>query len=368
MKLLLFPVACAFVFTFSLSKPADAASFNCSAAKSEFRKIICADPKLSTLDEQVDKAYRDALAAIPEHGKNDLNTGHYEWMEYVRKMCVPSPGKDRPAAKQGCLDTYQAQLDSLKSPEIVTVGTLTFRRFYRYATIPTDWSERRFGTVTVSYLQIINPTDVGQRVFNKYLFTLQNDFYYKQIQSRSEDDSYEQQIDHVNAGEISFYVETWMYGHGAPHGYAGINFYTWNRAGVRPLSFHDVFKRDVEAEYHLKDIVGGRVDDAFSGDDPEVSAANRKKWLLSEKGQEAEAEAHDTSNWAIFDDGLLLTYQHGGILSESKGYYPCYFLSWDDLKGLVDLKSIERLTAAPTAYGPKAFTSSSSCRANARPE
>lgn len=47
---------------FCIGGLAQAASFDCAVARSAKEKMICADPQLSALDEQLDASYKDALA------------------------------------------------------------------------------------------------------------------------------------------------------------------------------------------------------------------------------------------------------------------------------------------------------------------
>jgi uncharacterized protein len=87
-----------------------AASFNCAKAGTAVERMICANPKLSSMDEKLNKAYRDALATGP---KPELLTSYQrDWLKDVRNKC-----KDVPCLEQ----VYQSRLDDFYSPGKPTV-------------------------------------------------------------------------------------------------------------------------------------------------------------------------------------------------------------------------------------------------------
>ena len=65
--------------------PAAAASFDCSMAGSAVEHMVCDDPELSRLDEELADAYRQALSAAPE--PDDLRAQQTEWLRKHRDAC-----------------------------------------------------------------------------------------------------------------------------------------------------------------------------------------------------------------------------------------------------------------------------------------
>jgi uncharacterized protein YecT (DUF1311 family) len=65
-----------------------AASFDCGKASSEVEKIICGDEELSSLDEALNKAYRQALERTLF--KNQTIRSQKHWLKYVRDQCQNS--------------------------------------------------------------------------------------------------------------------------------------------------------------------------------------------------------------------------------------------------------------------------------------
>lgn len=63
----------------------DSATFDCAKATTKIEKQICADAKLSALDEKLNGVYRNVLAqsAIPQKTKNQQR----EWIKNFRDVC-----------------------------------------------------------------------------------------------------------------------------------------------------------------------------------------------------------------------------------------------------------------------------------------
>lgn len=64
-----------------------AASFDCKKAQSPVEKLICSDPKISSLDE---KLARDYKSAIQSTGGNELIAEQRKWIIEVRNKCLNS--------------------------------------------------------------------------------------------------------------------------------------------------------------------------------------------------------------------------------------------------------------------------------------
>lgn len=60
------------------------ASFDCAKATSKVEKMICADPELSALDENLSKVFKEAMKNIDE--KDQLKKEQFAWMK-ERNLC-----------------------------------------------------------------------------------------------------------------------------------------------------------------------------------------------------------------------------------------------------------------------------------------
>lgn len=65
-----------------------AASFNCQKAASAVEKMICKDASLSKLDDQLQLAYKTALAATDDYGRKALTKEQRNWVKYTRGICL----------------------------------------------------------------------------------------------------------------------------------------------------------------------------------------------------------------------------------------------------------------------------------------
>ncbi len=65
-----------------------AASFDCGKATSEVEKLICSDPNLSQLDENLSKTYRKVLSSVADPAS--LKREQAKWLRDVRNLCADS--------------------------------------------------------------------------------------------------------------------------------------------------------------------------------------------------------------------------------------------------------------------------------------
>ena len=76
---------------------AEAASFNCEIAKSNIEKLICSNPEISSLDENLSKSYIDAKSKAQK--PDFLTKDQIEWLERRNKckdeLCLKNEYKSR---------------------------------------------------------------------------------------------------------------------------------------------------------------------------------------------------------------------------------------------------------------------------------
>src|SRR5208337_1331573 len=70
-----------------LSTQANAASFDCKKAASWVEKTVCSNPQLSKLDEQMAKAYHDALASLSPEGQKETKQYQKQWLDTLSPYC-----------------------------------------------------------------------------------------------------------------------------------------------------------------------------------------------------------------------------------------------------------------------------------------
>lgn len=85
---------------------AAAASFDCAKAATPLERAVCGDPRLSTLDEQLAQAYREALGRLGESAPL-LRASQRDWL---KSLPAPSPGGDNALVSSD----YEARIAALR--------------------------------------------------------------------------------------------------------------------------------------------------------------------------------------------------------------------------------------------------------------
>lgn len=70
-----------------ITSPTMAASFNCDKAQSKVEKLICSDAELSSIDNNLAKAYKDALAKRNSVEMEKLKSSQKYWLKHTRNVC-----------------------------------------------------------------------------------------------------------------------------------------------------------------------------------------------------------------------------------------------------------------------------------------
>ncbi|HEX9447778.1 MAG TPA: lysozyme inhibitor LprI family protein, partial [Dongiaceae bacterium] len=125
--------------------PALAASFDCKSAGQPLEKIICGDPDLSKLDEDLAASYGKAKAALSSEGQKILLTGQHDWLAFSRRICKTR--LDATVAKlvdqtpADCLKSeYRERIEDLDTAA-TTVNGFTFGAVDTYQLSPSDPQE-----------------------------------------------------------------------------------------------------------------------------------------------------------------------------------------------------------------------------------
>lgn len=100
------------------------ASFDCKKATTLVEKAICANPKLSKLDEKMAKAYKQVLASSSD--KANVQTVQKAWLAGVRDACQTEPCIQ--TAYQTRLTELATQSNSSKQTNAAFMGE--YRRYY----------------------------------------------------------------------------------------------------------------------------------------------------------------------------------------------------------------------------------------------
>ena len=104
---------------------AQAASFDCKKSKSKLEKRVCSDPALGKADEQLAKAYNEALKGFVIPGF--IKDSQRAWLNSA-PVCLDAGTADDPEGKS-CVDVYTARTDALHSYLTAKVYTNYAKKF-----------------------------------------------------------------------------------------------------------------------------------------------------------------------------------------------------------------------------------------------
>ncbi|MBP0496479.1 lysozyme inhibitor LprI family protein [Pararoseomonas indoligenes] len=110
------------VFVVLLAGPvAQAASFDCSQARSSVERMICGDPALSALDEQLAAAYRTATSA---GNSPQIRTAQREWMTERNRCAAPSCVRSAYERRIAELSASEGRLEDPSQGQAGTPGAI----------------------------------------------------------------------------------------------------------------------------------------------------------------------------------------------------------------------------------------------------
>lgn len=150
---------------------AAAASFDCKQAKTPRERLICSEPDLSALDDQLGHTYEERKAVLSSHGAELLHQSQVSWLRYLAASCpVPAPASGRFSNAKTCLlGIYHERLSQL-SKVGETLGPFVFNRIDSYRIRPAPESTGEAPGVNVwhvAYPQIDNPKSPQAIAWNK---------------------------------------------------------------------------------------------------------------------------------------------------------------------------------------------------------
>jgi len=80
-----------------------AASFDCKKAATGLEKAICSDEDLSAFDDQLAKAYSNALKSLSPEGQKETKEYQKQWLKNLSPYCEARVKKEFDNDKAKCL-------------------------------------------------------------------------------------------------------------------------------------------------------------------------------------------------------------------------------------------------------------------------
>jgi hypothetical protein len=125
------------------SAAVQAASFDCNKARTRVEKLICSQPQLGELDEQLDAAFRDAKDGLERAEAQRVTETQIRWLRRVRDRCVDAI----------CLENaYVSRLDQLHPAADGDLSCKDLRHMARRGTLDAiDTGSGALATNSVDY-------------------------------------------------------------------------------------------------------------------------------------------------------------------------------------------------------------------------
>lgn len=210
------------------TKPANAASFDCATATRPVEKLICSDPKLSTLDEQMAQAYADKIESLSSEGRQILKQGQRSWLQMMNAACkVPDESRSVDVTPElACvLEKYQHRIETLRADWQSGPFQLVFVERYEAFHIKADDPDIEGQLVyhEVGYPQIDAPRTPEAERWNKLIADGVQGYIdepYMEGPLDTVDVSVYAAVNTASLELISAELGVWYYAHGMPHGQA----------------------------------------------------------------------------------------------------------------------------------------------------
>ena len=305
----------AFFLSCMLPTMSEAASFDCSKAETPFEKTICADPKLSNLDEELAKDYGNALQALSDDGKKILSDGQRRWLLFANNNCFKYKNTmDNSACVRR---SYETRIKDMKTAA-VQIGPFLFSRIDYYFSKSDDEFGRSYEGHT-SYPRIDNPSSDNLKKWNAIMAPKSEAEGEGWCDGNPGDVDIGFEIKSATNTAISAKQSNWMYCHGAAHGYGGTNGVTYILTPEpHLLKASDLF------------IEGGQWKEFLTEQcyNAMVEKAKKEEITIEIARGSIENEATTPSAWGLTKDGIVVT-----ISPPFYVFGPTEVpISWDDLR------------------------------------
>ncbi|MGA3280383.1 MAG: lysozyme inhibitor LprI family protein [Smithella sp.] len=289
-----------------LSTQANAASFDCKKASTWLEKTVCSNPELSKLDEQMAKAYHDALASLSPEGQKETKQYQKQWLKNLFPFCNDRVKFEFDGSTVKCLkDDYEERIAALQR-SLIKFPNRSFRNVYVDASeIDKTCEDNAYVNIGFMYPQIENPLDENEKFWNKLISqNLNNDIKnHKKGEGYCADISIFYSVGFSNRHLISYQDDYSQYDHGASHEQSVTHFFNWLLEGRRELQITDLFNNNTKWRYKLAAL--------FAQKKKKQEAADESKYKVP--GEDFKSGLIDidklTSSdnwWMISKDGLVL--------------------------------------------------------------
>jgi uncharacterized protein YecT (DUF1311 family) len=318
-----------------------AASFDCSKAHSLREKTVCATPELSTLDDNVAKAYASTRAELSPASSALIQQDQRDWLHWLDAVC-PTP-KPQGFSVATCLTNHYTDRLQQLSKDTQHVNGLLFYARAHFVYIPgnptpaepTPSTDPGFGYGNFTWPQIDNPTP-EQQAWNQaiYAATIKVSCCPGEEKSISTLDAAADKYGSVdvfynlyaaNSRFISVDLGNSTYGWGAAHPNTGIMRFNWWLTSGRELKATDIYQPN--SGWQQKLVAPGVAKLKSITDDGDGNSI----WKPEDIAKAVATEIATPSAWSVSQQGLVINFGQYEVAPYSSGM-PTITFTWKELQ------------------------------------
>ena len=290
---------------------ASAASFDCASAKRPMEHLICSDPALSKLDEEMAQAYAAKMAALSPAGQRTLTESQRSWLRMVDAACE---------LELACvLEYYQYRTDKLRESWQVGPFRFVYVEHYEAFRIKGEDPEIEGQLVNhqVNYPQIDAPRNLETERWNKFVADRVQgniDEPYMEEPHDIVDVSVGATVNAASSEVISAELGAWYYGHGMAHGWyypeqTNILLKTGRR--IEPADLFDDATQWREALLRrcLPELTGRNPELDLNAERIDDTIDNATDWKISSEALEIAFNFNDIFGWGRGGDSVTIPWR-----------------------------------------------------------
>lgn len=319
--------------------PAQAASFDCAKASSQFEKAICDNDSLSEKDSTLAVAYATALGGLSEDALAIMRDGQRQWLNMTQRACTEDAEPAKVAYDETgiqCLSNlYDSRIATLENSRMVEGLRFYTADLFAFAPDPDGGDYNKVATKKISTLRLDAQSELAAG-FNAFVAE-QTDYLASRIAAGPKGEDFDVTSDEavaIGVHNVNMYVisaeltESW-YGHGAAHGNYAVSYMHYLRTENRPLKTSDVF-----AAQGWEDKLTQMVWEQLERDLGE--------YLQADSADDIKTQVTSIARWDFSPNGIGINFQPYEVASYADGARTVT-ISWQSIEDLV--------TGDASAYG-----------------
>jgi uncharacterized protein len=284
-----------------LSTQAIAASFDCNKAATWVEKSVCSNPELSKLDEELAKAYHDALASLSPEGQEETKQYQRQWLKQILYIKAKydkfyAEHKEHLAISHDefiVMDLENAYKKRIKELQqsLIKFPDRIFRNIYISHSEADKTCPYVYVKKYLTYPQIENPRDENEKFWNNLISKKAVDNFKEYDVCQEMDHTYA--VSFSNKHLISFQGQLFRYTQDLPHGLAQRGFFNWLLEAKRDLQASDLFDDKTDWRDKLTALVAQKVKEKEAADETTIKigpdglmdmVTSPNEWEISKDG------------------------------------------------------------------------------------